>query len=37
MSMKIWKIKIQQRKVLIPFDDMIADMKSNEKLLIGLD
>ena len=37
MSMKIWKTKIQQRKVLILFDDMIADMKSNKKLLIGLD
>ena len=35
--MKIWKTKIQQRKVLILFDDMIADMKSNKKLLIGLD
>ena len=33
MFMKIWKIIIQQRKgVLIVFDDMIADMESNQKL-----
>ena len=31
--MKIWKTIIQQKKsVLIVFDDMIADMKSNKKL-----
>ena len=32
MSMKIWKIIIQQRKVLIAFDDMIANMEANKKL-----
>ena len=33
MFMKIWKTTIQQRKrMLIVFDDMIADMESNKKL-----
>ena len=34
MFMKIWKTILQQRKrALIVFDDMIADMKSNNKQL----
>ena len=34
LFMKIWKITIQARKkkVLIVFDDMIADMEPNKKL-----
>ena len=32
MSMKTQKSIIQQRKVLIVFDAMIADMKANKKL-----
>ena len=32
MSMKTQKSKIQQRKVLIVFDAMIADMEANKKL-----
>ena len=32
MSIKIWKSIIQQKKVLIVFDDMIADMEANENL-----
>ena len=31
MSMKIWKIITQQRRVLIVFDDMLADMESNKR------
>ena len=32
MFMKIFKTKIQQRKVLIVFDEMIADMEPSKKL-----
>ena len=32
MSIKIWKTTIQQRKVLIVFDDMFADMVANKTL-----
>ena len=32
MSLKIYKIIIQQRKVLILFDDMIANTEANKKL-----
>ena len=31
MSMKIWKT-IKKRKVLIVFDDMIADREANKKI-----
>ena len=37
MFMKIQKTIIQQRKVLIGFDEMIADMEGNKKLIYIVD
>ena len=35
IPMKIWKTIIQQRKVLVMFDDMIANMEANIKFFLG--
>ena len=37
MFMKIQKTIIQKRKVLIGFDEMIADMEGNKKLISIVD
>ena len=37
MFMKMQKTIIQQRKVLIGFDEMIADMEGNKKLISIVD